>query len=375
MRLLHIIPSISRAWGGPVTTLNNLIEVWQINGFFSDVLTIHEDKALVPIASKVIQVSPNFPIRYSNSSEAIRWLATNLNNYDIFIIHGIWSIINLRAARFLRLKKKKYLVISHGSLDPFDLQKKRFAKNILGPLIIRPFLAGAAGALCSTQLEARLLVTYGANIPISFIPWPIEPEVFLIDRLAARTRYGYSETDFVILFLGRIDYKKGFPILLPAFRSLCEKTSHARLVIVGPDTRDYKSKVKQMIKDLGIAKNVLLLDHVSGKAKSEMFQMADCFVLPSLNENYGNAVIEAMQHGLPVVISRNVYIFNEVLEAGAGLVCGYDESSLLSCLQQLEIDVALRLQLSQRAREYGYRVTPRSLAPKFKVYLETVRSY
>jgi glycosyltransferase involved in cell wall biosynthesis len=178
-----------------------------------------------------------------------------------------------------------------------------------------------------------------------------------------------DEDELVILFLGRIDQVKGFPVLLPAFKRLLMSGIKARLLIVGPDSRGYGAKVRRMVDDLGLASNVQLQPAVVGEDKIGLMRAADCFVLPSLQENFGNAVVEAMQQGLPVVISNGVYICDSVERAGAGLVCNYDEREVFLALQRLAQGKELRSAMARAAIRLGREFLPEALSGEYVAFL------
>lgn len=371
--ILHIIPSTTVKWGGPVTTLSNLVEVWNLEHIKSQVLTINSNADCIKVDTKVFAFTPSFPSRYSNSRQALVWLKENARKYDLAIIHAIWSIINIRSALVLNTAGVRYCVIPHGSLDPFDLQKKAWLKKLLGPLIIRRYLDKSSGIICSTDLEADRLITYGSTTKKYSIPWPVIPDVHKIDRESVRAKYNIEESEFVVLFLGRIDYKKGFPILLPAFEKFAKCREKTRLLIVGPDSRNYTATVRNIIRDLNIENNVTILKPVTGREKSELLQIADCFALPSLNENFGNAVVEAMQHGLPVIISKNVYIYKEVEAVAAGYVCDYNVEGVFTALKNLYDNVCDRVRMSANAQKLGLSYSPKNLVSVYANLLEGIR--
>jgi glycosyltransferase involved in cell wall biosynthesis len=315
--------------------------------------------------TNVVIVPPSFPARYSNSNAAYEWLQQNHHRFEMTFFHSCWSLINLRLASLLRQLRKPYMVISHGSLDPFDLRKKSFAKRILGPFLIRPYLNGGIGIICSTSREARLLETYGATTSVHVLPWAVKKEVTNISREEARASLEVLDDRFLILFFGRIDYKKGFPILIPAFRRLLLSGIKAELLIVGPETRGYGKKLRILIKQSEMGDSIRLFPPTSGPEKMKYFKAADCFALSSLNENFGNAVVEAMQARLPVVVSNNVYICEQIAAREAGIVCNYDIAEVTAALAILARDKQLRSRMGENAESLGNDFTPQKLRPKY----------
>ena len=108
-----------------------------------------------------------------------------------------------------------------------------------------------------------------------------------------------------------------------------------------------------MVNQLGLDGAVTLIPPAVGEEKTRLQRAADCFALPSLNENFGNTVVEAMQQGLPCVISNNVYICSELEQGGAALVCNYDEKEVFAALRRLSESPELRAKMSVAAIRSG----------------------
>ena len=120
----------------------------------------------------------------------------------------------------------------------------------------------------------------------------------------------------LILFLGRISWKKGLDRLLSAFAL----THHGKLAIVGPDDEKLAPQLAKIARELHIADRVRFLPRtVLGDEKEYLYRSARVFVLPSYSENFGNAILEAMQHGVPVVVTPEVGAADIVHKAGGGL--------------------------------------------------------
>ena len=146
--------------------------------------------------------------------------------------------------------------------------------------------------------------------------------------------WNIAEGDFVMLFLSQINYKKGLNLILPAMGELVKTYPNLKLIMAGDYQVDYMDKVKGWITAYALQDHVVLPGFLSGGDKAMVFRQADCFLLPSLNENFGIAVIEALAYGLPVVITRNVYIYEAIEEKG-GWVCDYSVDSLKQVLAKL----------------------------------------
>jgi glycosyltransferase involved in cell wall biosynthesis len=140
-----------------------------------------------------------------------------------------------------------------------------------------------------------------------------------------------------LLFLGRIDEKKGVDLLVDAYKKIAEDSGAddlPMLVIAGPglDT-PYGEKIKQLVAASPLLESmVAFTGMLEGDAKWGAFYCADAFVLPSHQENFGIALVEAMACSKPVLISNKVNIWQEVIKGQAGLAADDTAPGILSLL-------------------------------------------
>jgi glycosyltransferase involved in cell wall biosynthesis len=115
---------------------------------------------------------------------------------------------------------------------------------------------------------------------------------------------------------------------------------------------------------------------VSGSEKSDALAAADIFALPSLNENFGIVLIEAMHAGLPLLISEEVYIKNDIVTAWAGVVCQTTVESVTAKLRHLLEDADEARRMGERGRELvRQRFLPEAVTRELlQLYQETLRS-
>jgi glycosyltransferase involved in cell wall biosynthesis len=372
VKILHIIPNITVAFGGPVNSMNNIINIWLSANHEVHVLAIEHPGKTVSVNGDLQIFEPSFPARFGNSSAAAFWLAQWFSQFEVFFIHCVWTAISLRSALFLHRQRRSYVLVPHGALVPLDVQKRPLQKKLLGRLIVRKCLEGSSAVLCASQREADSLVTYGAKCRKIVLPWPVAPSPSSNDREEARRHFGFNGKEFVVLSLGRIDYVKGFPVLLPAIRRLAQAGISTRLLIVGPDSRGYSAVVRQMVERLGLNDIVTFLPPVVGDEKRRLMKAADCFASPSLQENFGMAIIEAMQQGLPCVISNNVYICGELEQGGGALVCNYDDKEVFASLRRLSESPELRAKMSAAAMCVARSFEPEVLKQRYLAMLQAL---
>ncbi|HEV3109593.1 MAG TPA: glycosyltransferase [Candidatus Binataceae bacterium] len=178
----------------------------------------------------------------------------------------------------------------------------------------------------------------------------------------------------VILFFGRLNFKKGLDILTRAFGQLARKREDIVLVIAGPDTEGYGAKVRGWLEDEGVRNRTIFTGMLTGARKNAVLAGATVFVLPSYSENFGIAVVEAMAAGQPVVISRHVNICREVADAEAGLVVDTDPDKVAQAMETLLDDPALAQRMGRNGKSLVRdRFTWNSAGPKLmELYMRVV---
>jgi len=116
-----------------------------------------------------------------------------------------------------------------------------------------------------------------------------------------------------LLFLGRINWKKGLDRAIELLPGL-----DARLIIAGNDEENLTPALRALAEKLGVADRVQFTGPVYGAAKWELMARATLFVLLSMSENFGNAVLEALMMETPAVLSAEVGLAEDVVRADAG---------------------------------------------------------
>jgi glycosyltransferase involved in cell wall biosynthesis len=149
-----------------------------------------------------------------------------------------------------------------------------------------------------------------------------------------------------VLHLGRINWKKGLDRLLRAMTL----APGIRAVIAGEDEEGCRASLEKLARECGVADRVRFLDPVYGAAKWRLLRAARALVLPSHSENFGNAVLEAMAAGKPVVVSPGVGLAAAVRDAGCGMVVEPEPGALAGALEQLWRDEPLCRAMGERGR-------------------------
>jgi glycosyltransferase involved in cell wall biosynthesis len=184
----------------------------------------------------------------------------------------------------------------------------------------------------------------------------------------------------LILILGRIHEKKGCDLLVRAFGSLLERDNGVpqpwHLVLGGPvSSASHGRSLERLIKKTCADGSVTWTGLLTGDAKWGAFRAADVFALPSHQENFGVAVVEALACGLPVLISNKVNIWREVADDVAGLVGNDDQAGTDALLAKwIALDGATRRTMAVNARaSFAKRFDVRNTAARLTATLEALR--
>jgi len=368
MKLLRVIATVDPATGGPVAGLRAVTPALTSLGHETEFLTVDSPTATF-LESWVGRVHALGPVhnRYARSPRLKAWLEKNLSRYDAVVIHGLWQDFGpkIRAA-CLQRGAPPYFVFPHGMLDP-GLRKtypfRHFKKWLYWQVIERRVLRDARAVLFTCEEERRLarqsfpryqcteeVITYGADMPDTSGA-PFAP--------AWQTRCPSAMGRRYWLFLGRVHSKKGVDLLLQAYAQVrqatpeTERAAFPDLVIAGPCLdADYLATLKKIAEDAAITPFVHWAGMLTGDAKWGAFQSAEAFVLPSHQENFGIAVVEALACAKPVMISNRVNIWRELSADGAALVEPDDVAGTARLFQRwLALTPETRRAMSQAAEQ------------------------
>jgi glycosyltransferase involved in cell wall biosynthesis len=361
MKILQIVPSISLIYGGPSQMVLGLSAALARLGESVTIITTDSNG---DTGQKPLDVPLQIPIqeqgydiiyfrcspfqRYKFSLDLLNWLNLHAKDYDIAHIHALFSPVSTASAWVARHRGLPYILRPLGTLDPADLQKKRQLKKIYGFLLEKPNLAGSAGVHFTSVQEQKISQRYGVTTQDFVIPLGVDSPNSLPPKGTTREKLGIDRDIPLVLFMSRIDPKKGLDLLIPSLASLLDKGLRFHFVLAGgnPQDTDYEEMIKKQVKDSSLGTYTTITGFVSGDLKYGLLQDADLFVLPSYYENFGIAVAEAMGMGIPVVISDQVHIWETVQSYNAGWVTD-------CTVEELTINLTAALQSETERKERG----------------------
>jgi glycosyltransferase involved in cell wall biosynthesis len=242
-----------------------------------------------------------------------------------------------------------------GVLNRWGLEnRRRFLKRCSLQLIELPILRGAAAIHYTAESEQREAATAHpaiGSLPSVIIPIPVGPGAER-DPAAFYERFPTAVGRPVILFLSRLDRKKGLELLLLAFCEIRQRFPDALLVIAGSGEDAYVKTLQNNARALGCADAILWPGYVEGVEKAALLAGATVFVLPSFSENFGIAAAEALAAGVPSVLSEHVGFAEEAATKAAALIVPCEVSAITAAVARVLKDNDLREHLAKQGRAF-----------------------
>jgi len=218
----------------------------------------------------------------------------------------------------------------------------------------RRLLQDAEKLIATTQAEKNQYIQYGIDSnKATIIPNGIEPADF-IDIPPPnyfRKSFGIGEEQ-IILYLGRINDRKGLDVLIRAFSILVREKRGLKLVIAGPDD-GYLTKLEDLVNRLMLGGKVLFTNFLSHKQKMAAFKEATLFIYPGFDEIFGIASIEAAFFEKPVIAAKESGIAELVRDGEFGLLVEYGNvTRLKEAILTLLNDERKAQRMGQNGKKY-----------------------
>jgi glycosyltransferase involved in cell wall biosynthesis len=272
-----------------------------------------------------------------------------VNTTDVIHIHSNWLYINL-AASGVSLKYGIPLVVSpQGALDPWCLRHHRLRKQLYWLLLEKRIMCNAAAIHVVSEFERNSVQSLNVRTPCHVIPNGATIPKSVTHRDEACRQLGIPDKAFVILYLARINPKKGLDLLLKSLSFMPDKINFHLLVAGSDGGSGYQGEMERLARSISSKDKITWLGEVSGVRKSMAFACANTYVLPSRAEGIPISLLEAMAHGIPVLYSEACHV-PEVADSGAGLSIALNTESIGQKILQLLYDPTLRQEMGRRAK-------------------------
>jgi len=325
MNILIVVPYFypALAYGGPAKVVydlaRELAKKYNISIYTTDVWDekrrILKGERLKSRKNMVVKYYSNiinsiaFKYRIFTSFGMVLSYFREMNKYDIVHINDVFVLPNLLIGLTAILFNKPYVYSPHGVLDPVRTRKKKLFKTMIYELVAKRVLKGAKKIVATSDEEKRVLNQLGFdNVLTIFNGLPTRK----FQPTHKFQKYKDKEK-LILLYVGKIHPLKGLKELVEALK---EVPFSYQLLIAGPDDGDL-ANIKKIISKYSI-KNVSFLGFVNDNEKAELFGISDLFVHPSISEGFSISILEAMNYGLPVLITKACN-FPDVAKHKAGI--------------------------------------------------------
>ncbi len=391
MRVLHVVPSYYPAvrYGGPIVSVHGLCKALVRRGHDIHVFTTNVDgdtESNVPVGVPVEMDGVKvwyFPLpavpgvaAISSLARRLYWsprmgraLRLQISSFDFVHTHSVFLWPTWAAAREAARHAVPYMASPRGMLVADLIKRKsRWIKTAWIRLIERGNLERAAVIHVTSRIEGDDLAAFGMRLPpVHIVPNGVDAGPSAPSGVDRETEMEALTAGLCyLLFIGRINWKKGLDRLIPAMAQLAVQLPDLHLLIAGNDEEDYQSVLEALAQRHGVAGRIQFVGPVYGTAKQALLAHCQVLVVPSYSENFGNVVLEAMAAGCPVVVTPEMGVADIVRESGAGLVMSGSAESLATGIAQMLSDPDALQKMSASGKEtvtqrYGWDTVARQM--------------
>ncbi|WP_251951777.1 glycosyltransferase [Salinibacter ruber] len=320
MTVLHVMPNVSRAFGGPTESLIGYTQAARtqdidVHVAAPSVSTEDEEwlKEQLPEATFHFFASAG-QHAYVVAPGLWTWMWQEARRFDAIHVHGLFNPVSSLSAHIGIARGVPTVMRPFGTLSRYTFSRRSTLKRLYFALLDRPALRRAAAVHFTTEAERdeanRLSLEFDDRSAVVPPPWRGETTVPDMEEKADRP---------TVLYMSRLHPKKNVQGLLRAWAQVVAVRPDAQLWVAG-DGDDYVRQLRDTVATHGLEDSVSFLGFVSGDEKERVLRKAWAFALPSHQENFGVAVLEAVAAGLPVVISGEVQLRSFVESHDLGVI-------------------------------------------------------
>lgn len=356
MRILNIC-AYTWAIGGPARIIYDHTTEALKQGHSVTILspmTPGEKMYEVPPGATLVPCRRTTPISHvyrEFSLDLYSYLKKHIQEYDIIHIHGIWHFGSL--APFILKNEVPIVITIHGLLDRWAVAHSRWKKELVSFLYQKKVLAQADLIQVNNTDEVADVARYLGHEPKNLVIVPngmrMEEFATLPPTQLFRAQFGIDPYAPMVLFMGRLNVKKGLGLLLPAFAAYAKTNPEVVLVLAGPND-GYQEEAETFIEEHSLGDRIKLVGMLTDSVKKAALADADLFVLPSYSEGFSIAVLEAMAAGVPTLVSDRVGFGDFIRQYEAAYLTELTPEAVREGMETMLGDENLRLRTKENAR-------------------------
>jgi glycosyltransferase involved in cell wall biosynthesis len=344
MTILQITPSYKPAfvYGGPIYSVSALCEAQaslenkvivfatNANGATNLDIPLNAEQNLNNVG---VYYFPRITGDHTHISPKM-WLRLffGKKKYDVIHLHSWWSLLMIGCAWILFIKRVRFVISPRGMFSSYSFThnnnpfKKKIFFDFLSKTVLKHQVFHATAL--SEQLEIKNL--FGEKTKVFTLPnllnFPNLP-------LSSIQTHG-SDNEVKLLFISRVDKKKGIEILLNAIKELKHQSINIKLTIIGSGSEEYQNQLKNLCKEFGIDELIIWKGSVEWNEKFNDILNTNILVLPSYNENFANIVLETLYAGRPVIVTKYVGLSDYVSTHKMGWVIDTNPADIVASVKE-----------------------------------------
>jgi len=319
VHILHFLPVYVPAWqyGGPILSVSRLCEGLVHQGVDVRVITTNAGLPDFPIDQLGVQQSVNgvqvtyYPVDSQGASIQSRALSEALPEQmawaDLLHLSSIWQPLGVPVQNAAHAARVPVVQTLRGALGPYSWRRSWWKKAPYYLMKERPLLKRVAALHCTTEQEAREISWLGLKPTIHILPNPMDISQFQCNPVVGdiwRQKMGLPFGETLFLVPGRLHHKKGLDLLPKTLQGIAHKPW--QIVFIGKDEDGTRRRLKRAFRQIGLEHRCHWFDHLPAEQLCGPYNAADCLLLPSRHENFGNVVVEALACGCAALISDRV---------------------------------------------------------------------
>lgn len=309
MNILNIIENIDNSYGGPAKSVPFLIKYLNKIAVQNKIISIalKEDETNDICKKNNIEIisskysGPEF-LKYSN--KFCKTITDEITDQTILHTQSLWNYPPYCAFKLSKKYELPLIMSIRGNLYDWNLNKSKWKKDLALSLFQMKMFKEASCLHATEENEVQAIRNLGIKTPVALISNGIEVDEFekLPSKKEAIINLGLNTTKRYILFMSRIDSKKGLEYLVKSFIALEKVFSEWELLIAGPVyDHKYFDNINTNINNANINDKVHYFGMVNGQKRLDLFAASELFVLPAHTENFGMVIGEAMASKIPVI--------------------------------------------------------------------------
>ena len=218
-----------------------------------------------------------------------------------------------------------------------------------------PFCEAMNLVISPSEGMAGILRGMGVSAPIAVIPNGVELQLFYKAEPQSRADFGFTPSDILLIYTGRIATEKNLSFLLQAFAGVAQALDHVYLVVVGGGQKQIEAEIQEITAKLKIDQRVRFTGMVTYENLPSYLAMCDAYVTASVTEVHPLSVIEGMASGLPIMGIDSPGLSDTVEDGVTGFLATEELAAFTAKLTRLCLDVSLRKQMGNAARQASTR--------------------